>query len=253
MPRALRVWLVAGLANGQSGEAIVTTIAAVSPSSRQRPIVAARLAAFGRHLGRLDAVRAHAYGPARSGFPPSERVLSREAISTDTLLMRVGTGDRVAFRELYAAVSSRLFAICVALLRDRARAEDALQESFVRVWEQAKTFDPEKGAALAWLTVVTRRIALSELRRRDGRHQSFDDDAADLPELVADLPEQDPIGKARLEDCLGRLDPDRRRYVLLAYLHGYTHEELAHRFDRPLGTMKSFLFRGLADLRKCIS
>ena len=82
--------------------------------------------------------------------------------------MRVGTGDRAAFRELYAAVSSRLFAICVALLRDRARAEDALQESFVRIWEHAKSFPiPEKGPRSGWMTVVTRRIALSELRRQD--------------------------------------------------------------------------------------
>ena len=184
---------------------------------------------------------------------PSERVLPREAISNETLLSRVGAGDRVAFRDLYSATASRLFAICVSLLRDRARAEDALQEGFVRVWEHAKSFDPEKGAALAWMTVVTRRVALSELRRRDNAHPSFDDESANLPEIAADLPEQDPIGKARLVECLGRLDPDRRRYVLLAYLHGYTHEELAQRFDRPLGTMKSTLFRGLADLRKCIS
>jgi len=185
--------------------------------------------------------------------PAAGGCLSNEAVSHETLLLRVGTGDRAAFRALYAATASRLMAMSIALLRDRARAEDAVQEGFVRIWQHANTFDPERGAALAWMTVVIRRVALSELRRRDNAHASFDDDAAGLPEIAADLPEQDPIGKARLEHCLGRLDPDRRRYVLLAYLHGYTHEELAHRFERPLGTMKSFLFRGLADLRKCIS
>ena len=179
--------------------------------------------------------------------------MASEAISIDTLLKRAGTGDRVAFRDLYAAIAARLFATCVALLRDRVRAEDALQEAFIRIWEHANTFDPDKGSALAWMTVITRRIALSELRRREHAHKSLDDDAAGLPDIAADLPEPDPIGKARLEHCLGQLEPDRRRYVLLAYLHGYTHEELARRFERPLGTMKSFLFRGLADLRKCIS
>ena len=103
------------------------------------------------------------------------------------------------------------------------------------------------------MIVITRRIALSELRRRAHAYQSLDDADADLPELAADLPEHDPIGKARLASCLGRLDPDRRRFVLLAYLHGYTHEELARRFEHPLGTMTSFLFRGLAELRKCLS
>jgi RNA polymerase sigma-70 factor (ECF subfamily) len=203
--------------------------------------------------GRLDVATGPAYDRSPFGFVAAEGMLSGEAISNETLLIRVGAGDRAAFRDLYSATSSRLFAICVSLLRDRARAEDAFQEGFTRIWEHAKSFDPDKGAALAWMTVVTRRVALSELRRRESTHKSFDDADADLPELAADLPEQDPIGKARLMHCLDRLDPERRRFVLLAYLHGYTHEELAHRFDRPLGTMKSFLFRGLADLRKCIS
>ena len=203
--------------------------------------------------GRLDVARWHGDGRFSSRFPSLERSLPRESISNETLLSRVGAGDRVAFRDLYAATASRLFAICVSLLRDRARTEDALQEGFARIREHADSFDPDKGAALAWMTVVTRRVALSELRRRDTAHKSFDDEDAGMPEIAADLPEQDPIGKARLEACLGQLEPDRRRYVLLAYLHGYTHEELALRFERPLGTMKSFLFRGLADLRKCIS
>lgn len=178
--------------------------------------------------------------------------VASEAISHDSLLIRVGAGDRAAFRDLYAATSGRLYAVCVALLRDRARADDALQEGFTRIWEHAAAFDSDKGTALTWMTVVTRRVALNELRRRDNAHPSFDDADANLPEIAADLPEQDPIGKARLLACLGQLDPDRRRYVVLAYLHGYTHEELALRFERPLGTMKSTLFRGLADLRKCI-
>jgi RNA polymerase sigma-70 factor (ECF subfamily) len=168
-------------------------------------------------------------------------------------LRRVATGDRAAFRDLYAASASRLYAICVALLRDRARAEEALQESFVRIWERAGSYDEAKGAALAWMTVVTRRVALNELRRRDNAHSSLDDDNEPLPQIAADLPEQDPIGKGRLLDCLKKLESDRRQWVLLAYVHGYSHEELARRFKRPLGTMKSTLFRGLADLRKCIS
>jgi RNA polymerase sigma-70 factor, ECF subfamily len=208
------------------------------------------------HMVRLDAWAGFAYQRYTDcykirGWP--ETKLPAEGTSLETLLTRAGAGDRAAFRELYAAAASRLFAACLALLRERARAEDALQEGFVRIWEHADTFDPDKGSALTWMTVITRRVALSELRRREHTHASFDDDNADLPELAAELPEHDPIGASRLRHCLAQLEPDRRRYILLAYLHGYTHEELARRFDRPLGTMKSFLFRGLADLRKCIS
>jgi RNA polymerase sigma-70 factor (ECF subfamily) len=172
-------------------------------------------------------------------------------VSLEELLRRVGRKDRAAFRDLYAATSSRLFAICLRLLRDRARADEALQESFTRIWERATSYDAEKGAALAWMTVVTRRIALNDLRRRDNAHDSLDEAAS--PEVAAELPEQDPMAKARLLDCLDKLGAERRQWVVLAYIHGYSHEELARRFDRPLGTMKSALFRGLADLRKCIA
>ena len=172
-------------------------------------------------------------------------------VSAETLLRQVAKKDRAAFRALYAATASRLFAICVSLLRDRARAEEALQEAYMRIWERAASFDAEKGAALAWMTVLTRRVALNELRRRDNAHQSLDDDEA--PDVAEDLPETDPLASSRLVECLDQLGDERREWVLLAYVQGYTHEELARRFDRPLGTMKSALFRGLADLRKCIS
>ncbi|TLG71462.1 sigma-70 family RNA polymerase sigma factor [Methylocystis sp. B8] len=180
-----------------------------------------------------------------------EARVSAKSFSNEALLLRVAAGDRTAFRDLYAATSSRLYAICLALLKDRARAEEAMQESFVRIWERANAYDEAKGAALAWMSVVTRRIALNDLRRRDDAHDSLDGDA--LFEIAADLPEYDPIGKGRLMECLNKLEAERRKWVLLAYVHGYSHEELARRFERPLGTMKSALFRGLADLRKCIS
>lgn len=169
----------------------------------------------------------------------------------EAMLIRVAAGDRSAFRRLYSATASRLLAICIGLLRDRARAEEALQEAYTRIWERAASYDAEKGAALAWMTVVTRRIALNELRRRDNAHDSLDEEEA--PQIPDDLPEQDPMAKTRLLGCLEKLGEERRKWVLLAYIHGYSHEELARRFDRPLGTMKSALFRGLADLRKCIS
>jgi RNA polymerase sigma-70 factor (ECF subfamily) len=179
--------------------------------------------------------------------------LPNEPTSIETLLLRVAAGDRAAFRDLYAATAPRLFAICVALLRERAQAEDALQEAFIRIWDRANSFEPEKGAALAWMTVVTRRVALNELRRRGNAYKSLNDEGEALLDIAANLPEQDPIGKGRLMNCLERLDPDKRRYVLLAYVHGYSHEELARRFEQPLGTMKSTLFRALADLRRCMS
>jgi RNA polymerase sigma-70 factor (ECF subfamily) len=202
---------------------------------------------------RLDLAPRLVYRRSRSAFSGPEAVVVEERTTNEALLLRVGAGDRSAFRDLYAATAPRLFAVCLALLRDRARAEEALQDAFARIFERANTFDPEKGAALAWMSVVTRRIALSELRRRENTHRSLDDEDAGVGELSADLPEPDPIGRRRLLGCLDRLGGERRQWVLLAYVHGYSHEELATRYNRPLGTMKSALFRGLADLRKCMS
>lgn len=201
---------------------------------------------------RLDDARAFVYGFSSVQFSEPRTVLTGE-VTNEALLQRVAAGDRAAFRDLYASTSSRLYAICLALLRDRARAEEALQDSFVRIWERANTYDIAKGAALAWMSVVARRVALNELRRRDAAHSPLDDEGEDAPQLAADLPELDPIGKGRLLICLDKLEAERRQWVLLAYVHGYSHEELARRFERPLGTMKSALFRGLAELRKCIS
>jgi RNA polymerase sigma-70 factor (ECF subfamily) len=202
------------------------------------------------HAMRLD-------GPAGLGYaiddarPPCRKMTVDVHDTLEALLQRVAKRDRAAFRDLYAATSSRLFAVCLRLLRDRARAEEVLQEAYMRIWEHAASYDAEKGVALAWMTVLTRRIALNELRRRDSAHASLDEE--ETPQMAADLPEHDPLAKGRLIECLDRLGEERRQWVLLAYIHGYSHEELARRFQRPLGTMKSALFRGLADLRKCIS
>ncbi|MGJ0621495.1 MAG: sigma-70 family RNA polymerase sigma factor [Methylocystis sp.] len=206
--------------------------------------------AFDTQALRLDdpAGLGYAIGDAQ---PPRRNMIVDVQNSPEALLQRVAKRDRAAFRDLYAATSSRLFAVCVKLLRDRARAEEALQESFARIWERAASYDAEKGAALAWMTVLTRRIALNELRRRESAYASLEEE--DAPQIAADLPEHDPLAKGRLIECLDKLGDERRQWVLLAYIHGYSHEELARRFQRPLGTMKSALFRGLADLRKCIS
>jgi RNA polymerase sigma-70 factor (ECF subfamily) len=200
---------------------------------------------------RLDGGPRFDYALFPAAFSGREAKVSARLLSNEALLRRVAAGDRGAFRDLYDATASRLYAICVALLKDNARAEEALQESFVRIWERANAYDEAKGAALAWMSVVTRRVALNELRRRDNAHDSLDGDESF--DIAADLPECDPIGKGRLMECLDKLEAERRQWVLLAYVHGYSHEELARRFERPLGTMKSALFRGLAELRKCIS
>ena len=167
-------------------------------------------------------------------------------------MARIADGDRTAFRALYAATAPRLMAVARALMRDRTRAEDILQEAFVRTWQNAPKFDGTKGSALAWLTTITRRLAIDELRKGKVPQQSIDDDAILMNTLAADLNEPDPMGTGRLKPCLEQLRDEYRQAVLLSHIYGYTYEELSLRFDRPLGTVKTWVHRGLSDLRMCI-
>lgn len=171
------------------------------------------------------------------------------AASTDlnAEIARVGTGDRAALRRVYDATSSRLFGICLRLAGDRNAAEDALQETFLRVWRRADRFDPDRASAMTWLALVARGVAIDG-RRAAGR-------SADGQEALAALPVADGLDVEEgytLNDCLERLDEGQSRYIRSAFYDGYSYDELARDADMPVGTMKSRIRRGLAALRRCL-
>ena len=174
-------------------------------------------------------------------------------IANELLLRQVAGGDRDAFRTLYANTSRMVYSVCLSLLKDRGRAEDIVQDTYARVWDKAGGFDPEKGSASTWIVVMARRLALNELRRHKHEGPSLDDDESNFADtLAADIPFADPIGKGRLVPCLEKLAELQRKAILMCYVHGYTNEEVSRRLGRPPGTVKSWLSRGLADLRKCM-
>lgn len=170
----------------------------------------------------------------------------------DAVLLRVAGGDRAALRELYGATSALLFGVCQRVLRDRSRAEDVLQDAYVRIWERARLFDPAKGSGVIWMVTLTRRLALNEVRRTQASGRLIDGDEAALDQVADDAGEIDPIGGRRLKACLDRLSEDQRRAVVMAYVLGYSHDDLARRLDRPLGTVKSWISRGLSELKRCM-
>lgn len=173
-------------------------------------------------------------------------------VSPEAMLSLVATGDREAFRSLYRATSGTAYAIALGVVRERDTAQEIVQEAFVRVWEHAARFDPAKGTAAGWIAVITRRLALNEIRRRKGAPVAFDDAGVAVDTIAGEAPsDKAGLGKS-LEACLGRLSSDHRTAVVLAYVHGFTHEELARRLDRPLGTVKSWVRRGLSDLKECM-
>jgi RNA polymerase sigma-70 factor (ECF subfamily) len=168
----------------------------------------------------------------------------------EKLLIRVAAADRAAFRELYEQTSRLLFSICVRLLRNREAAEDVLQELYVRIWERAWQFDPEKGTAKTWLTVLTRRMAIDELRKRKPQTVSPDDVEIEDPATVQRI-EAGADGLA-LTRCLGGLEAQARQAIVLAYRDGYSYEELGQKLSAPVGTVKSWVSRGLQRLRVCL-
>lgn len=129
-----------------------------------------------------------------------------------------------------------------------------MQETFLKIWRRAESYDGALGEPMSWLSVVARRTAIDAIRQRpDARTVAASDDFDPL-DLVADPASEGPDGAdlAALRKCLGVLEDEHRRCVLLAYYEGFSREELSARFERPVGTIKTWLFRGLATLRDCL-
>ena len=165
-------------------------------------------------------------------------------------------GDRAAMRRLFDEEASRLMAIAMRLLRDRALAEEAVQDTLVKVWTRAASFELGRGAARAWLTTILRHTALNILRSERRADQAADGDIEALQDRVAVdetaavLRSLDPA--LRLRGCLEALEERRRHAILLAYVHGYSQGEIAGRTGLPLGTVKAWMRRGLRLLRECL-
>jgi len=163
-------------------------------------------------------------------------------------------GDRSALRALYDREGRWLMGVALRIVRDRHLAEEVLQEAFLQIWRAAATFDASRGSGRGWIYTVVRHRALQEVRR-DGREISLDNvELEKLADLHLTGEEGAPgIGSADLEHCLEQLEPMKRLCILHAFVEGYTHEQIALKMDTPLGTVKSWVRRGLLSLKECLS
>jgi RNA polymerase sigma-70 factor (ECF subfamily) len=169
-------------------------------------------------------------------------------------LARVREGSRPALAEVYNRTSSKLFGICLRILGDRSEAEDALQEVYVNVWRKAGSFDPSRASPISWLAAMARNRAIDHVRSSGRRkHEPIElaaeiaDDRASAPELIEQGQES-----GRLQNCLGELEQRQRTAIRAAFFEGFTYSELAERTNVPLGTMKSWVRRGLLRLKECL-
>lgn len=171
------------------------------------------------------------------------------------LLAACARQDRPAFQELYRRTSPYLLACLLRMLRSRALAEDALQDAFVQVWAQADRYDGNRGSAWAWMISIARYRAI-DLRRRESRVRT--EPYADVDEIPGEEESQDALAALgrratrALAGCLEALQPRQRQCIVLAYQGGLSHAEVAGEINEPLGSVKSWIRRGLTALKRCL-
>lgn len=170
------------------------------------------------------------------------------------LILRVSLRDRRAFDGLYQATAPKLFGTCLRILRNRAEAEEAVQEVFVKIWLKSDRFSVTGQSPMSWLIAIARNQAIDRLRARRDITGGIDDAALDIRD-PAPTPEGRSIARAerrRLDGCMGQLDTDRAAAVKGAYLDGDSYADLAARHGVPLNTMRTWLRRSLMRLKECL-
>jgi RNA polymerase sigma-70 factor (ECF subfamily) len=170
------------------------------------------------------------------------------------LLAAVANGDQAAFERLYAATRAKLYGVVLRILRRHDLADEVLQEAYIKVWNNAGSFDPRLSTPITWMVAIARNRAIDLVRKKTEASIEEEPEAMDV---AAETP--NPLAKrerneelSRLLACVGRLDPERQRLVLLAYYDGWSREQLAVKLDKPVNTIKTWLRRSLMEIRECL-
>ena len=170
------------------------------------------------------------------------------------LLASVAKGDEAAFERLYAATRAKLFGVVLRILRRQDLAEEVIQEAYVKIWNNAGQFNPGMASPITWMVSIARNRAIDVVRKRT--ETSIEEEPAAM-EVASDTP--DPLARRemteelkRILECVGQLDPERQKLVLLAYYNGWSREQLAEKFNTPLNTVKTWLRRSMLEIRECL-
>ena len=170
------------------------------------------------------------------------------------LLASVAKGDEAAFERLYEATRAKLFGVVLRILRRQDLAEVVIQEAYVKIWNSAGQFNPGMASPITWMVSIARNRAIDVVRKRS--ETSIEEEPAAM-EVASDTPE--PLARRemteelkRILECVGQLDPERQKLVLLAYYNGWSREQLAEKFDTPLNTVKTWLRRSMIEIRECL-
>jgi RNA polymerase sigma factor (sigma-70 family) len=199
--------------------------------------------------------------------PSTTDTIDEQTQELSRLLARIALGDRGAFEALYRKTSASVFGVVLRINTDRGEAEEVLQEVYVNVWRSAGSFDVARSQPMAWLMSVARNRTIDSLRRHKAepattsRFQSVGDDPDDEQDILQSIPSEEPgpmellsrAGEvANLERCMQALSREQRASIALAYYQGFSHQEIAQSLKQPLGSVKSWVRRGLLSLRACL-
>lgn len=186
--------------------------------------------------------------PAAPSSPQAARAILVEA------LVRTGEEDRDAFRTVYRLTSAKLFGICLRICEDRQGAEDVLHDVYLTIWHRAGAYQPGRASPISWLATIARNRAIDWRRAQGTRRAVGLDEAPDIADSTPDALATMESGQDadRLHACLARLEERQKTSIRTAFFDGVTYAELAERAGVPLGTMKSWVRRGLARLKDCL-
>ena len=200
----------------------------------------------------------------KAALPVGGAFASHGDVSTDAssararlteALVRTGAEDRAAFRTVYDLTAAKLFGICLRICGERQAAEDVLHDVYLLVWRRAGAFEPGRASPITWLATIARNRAIDWRRAQGSRPTAPLEDAPDTADAAPLASDQlEAAGEsARLHACLDGLEAQQRTAIRTAFFDGVTYAELAERQAVPLGTMKSWVRRGLQSLKRCLA
>ena len=170
------------------------------------------------------------------------------------LLREVGRGDSAAFEALYRATCAKLYGVVLRILRRQELAGEVLEQAYLQIWRRARAFDVARWSALAWMVAIARRVAIDASRAPRPAGEEADPDTTEQHEGPASVPRQELTDSLkRLLTCIGRLDPDRQRMLLLAYYGAFTHEQLSAKLGISADQVRESLRKSLLEVEQCLT
>ena len=170
------------------------------------------------------------------------------------LIEEVAKRDQAAFERLYGATRAKLYGVVLRILRRSDLADEVIQETYLKIWTSAGQFDPALSAPITWMVAIARNRAIDLVGKKADASL---EESPDVLDIAAET--EDPLARRemtedlrRLLTCIGRLDEERRKLVLLAYYNGWSREQLAEKFTAPVNTVKTWLRRSMMDIRECL-